>query len=668
MLEDRLKALTESLDANFFGIADLTQVTNVAIQQGVILQKIFIICGLLVLLIKLPCYAQVSFSDFVSEDPRLAKPVSIKATETTLPDLMKQLSEQSGVALSVDSAPKAWSLRERRVRFIFNQVPLSQVMSGVKMLMLYSWKRVGKEEEWQYVLYQSEKDRIKEAKYLDAYNQSKKDWDNYCNERIRKLADYYQSVLKKSGNSSDSDPFALLCSNWEPARAMAQLMGSMLPQLDGQSKVNFAYSQMSPQTQELLKTYLVGNASLYSQCDTSYTPLPIPEDDLKNLRVILEKPTSDQGSTAIAVLRISVYGSHVAKLLDANSYPGKWIDPPLLSGSTRCCYSNGPDKIDYDVSLPLSDPQSAFNMRDALFALEKLNYVSKNQITNLEQSCKKAETNSDFKQSSGLLHFYSKEKPPKDPALLREVALDGKLFNSVKNYDTLSQKIGYSILADAYTELSLEKIKFYSRKSNGGLLSTILPLPAENEKMPLYLWLNKAGDAGRFDWQAQGYLLLLSDVEWYLKRSWQIPLEWEQYYDEKLKPSSKLPLADRLMLAHLTEEQLINLSQTGSSVELKSNVCQIYQDRNCFLLYDSLNSAQKMELNSKKGLPTSKLSLEQWNLAVAALDDLHKVSDEWLPGGVIFSEKLSAGLKFGFRSSNGHDTVEIIIDCVLGSQ
>ncbi|MCX6377634.1 MAG: hypothetical protein NTU88_16645, partial [Armatimonadetes bacterium] len=112
--------------------------------------------------------ACADIAKFDPQDKRLDKKVTIEVDHTKLEDVVKSLSEQSGVTVKAGTGTRDWKVRERHVTIRAKDMPLGRMMDEITGLLGYYLSREGKEGEWTYIIWQDKKSRDLEAEMMTA--------------------------------------------------------------------------------------------------------------------------------------------------------------------------------------------------------------------------------------------------------------------------------------------------------------------------------------------------------------------------------------------------------------------------------------------------------------------------------------------------------------------
>lgn len=113
-----------------------------------------VLLGVIALLVPVFCLAQTA----PPADPRLAKKITLEATDARLSDLMKLLAKASGIRFGVDMKKNAWSVRERKVHLFVKEVPIGEVLGALKKDLNYSWMKSETANGVEYTLFESPQD------------------------------------------------------------------------------------------------------------------------------------------------------------------------------------------------------------------------------------------------------------------------------------------------------------------------------------------------------------------------------------------------------------------------------------------------------------------------------------------------------------------------------
>jgi hypothetical protein len=198
-----------------------------------------------------------------AKDSRLMQKVTLEEAGITLPDLMKKLTQQTGVSMSIDPKPEFWQIRERKVHLFVKDATLQEVQDRLKKLLNYSWKRTGTSGAWEYQLVQSEVDRLRESNLMAAWQ---KQVDEKRVQQTAQVIDKFQKAQlltpEQAAQYKESDPWTYLLATWGPAQAWGQMVMNLplsaITQINQGQGYSMSYQEMNPQMQAWMKELVAG--------------------------------------------------------------------------------------------------------------------------------------------------------------------------------------------------------------------------------------------------------------------------------------------------------------------------------------------------------------------------------------------------------------------------
>lgn len=541
-------------------------------------------------------------------DPRLDKKVSLEVNHAKLEDVVKQLSDQSGVVIKAGSGKLDWRVKERRVTIQAKDVRLRTLLDEISELLGYHVSRSGKEGEWTYLYWQDLKSRILEREIRAA---GKK----VAAEHIRKMRGEdtiaaAENALKLSPEGAmkkrKTDPMTAYLGGTKSGRGIANLLSYInraFPiecdlMLRGKA-VSIPISGFPPAMQQAITDALSGGLAAV---------IHDPDLDLANL--VLNK---------IVITPIDEIHDTEALMMGVGGFMG---------------FAGNPGNRDMKDLFPLcsSDSKMSKLIAEALISLEE----GKDYNQSMEQLYKTMEAPG-FLAESIARESKTEKNPPTDPELTREVEL-GQVSTAQWEFRNELQDKAEDVAA-WMEELS----KTFERPI---VLESfnLLPTPGlhvKPGKQPLYkilIGLEKAG----YTWEYEEGMFRIRPQDWVLLRSYQIPESFVAYYEKLLEKQGSFALDDLISAnASLTDDQADHYYEELDSVLVPTLHVPDHKGRMFLRLYGLLSSQQRKMLATKEDIPFGSLSDRQWQVVSDMI--VNEIGDVYATDGGVSMDVRHAG-------------------------
>jgi hypothetical protein len=231
------------------------------------------------------------------EDARLALPCTLKCDRETLPEILQKISQQSKVRLTL----KGTALQSKRMYAFVKGRPLAVVMNHIRTINNLTWAYHEVNQEREYVLYQSKKNRD--------YLQSLQDygWENLIN--TVQTAQQYLSLspndlkLKVEAGDPIAEDLVRYPSSWFDVPLVSWLGRQDLERLRQKETLTVFYPQLPPSAQQAMRRLLE------REHEESHQHYKTVLANRPNAKI---KPPPDKIAPEQASIRISLEGEGVS--------------------------------------------------------------------------------------------------------------------------------------------------------------------------------------------------------------------------------------------------------------------------------------------------------------------------------------------------------------------
>ncbi len=495
-------------------------------------------------------------------DPRLSQTVTLKADCARLADFFLDLSQSTGVGMAVGWDNEDWQSYDRKISAQVSSVKLCELMHQMAAMMDFSWSRSTQSGQYVYVLFQSDAQRAEERKLAAAYEASEK--TRLSDKRADLLSDL--AVLGKMSSADaaslkSSDPWRYVLATESLGRGLSSFFDSSAEArqayLDG-GETTIPVASMLPQLQDTLKSVVGSYGELTKSIggDATYTELLSGQFDRLQLTV------NGRSMTGVDIVSRSVLGRLA-----------------IWGGSKR-------------MEIPLFDPSTllAKTLGNAIISLRS-GQPAKRVAAEVETGTKAAIRQMNAADDVGV-------DITSNPALRQSLTIIEKdrSIPLSEVLDAISSNTGLNVLSDCYGLI------------NGPVLGGARTLGAH--------LLDVRRVFGK-DWQFADGLLVLRDHAWFVKRSWEVPQVWMEYWTDRGERNRGLKLEDLVGMAGLRDAQLENtIAKDAKLVGLGAG--DAVRNRDILRFYGALSKDQQAALETGR-LSVSGLTDEQWGHLKRAL-------------------------------------------------
>ncbi len=543
-------------------------------------------------------------------DIRLDKKVTISVVHAKLEDVVKQLSEQSGVEIKAGTGARDWKVRERKVTIEAKDVRLGTVLEEISKLLGFYLSKSGKKDEWAYTFWQDMKARLLESEMLNA---------------AREAVAQRSVAMRQSALDSASEALKL-----SPEEAMKKKAEDPWTAYLGGTKSGRGYAQ--------ILGYLAGNFPIERDLMLRGKKTTI---SLESIPPYLQQAIEDTkfgGYMALGAEHMSqeesdMYGGLTASQLTVMPMSGFASDQDMASaGWSGMVMINArlPGDLAGDEVPPEVDSMFGGGMPLAMFPLARSDSLTGKlfgkMLLAIDEGMKEGEMeklmedemgNPDLFAETLALESPTEKEPPTDPEMTREVDL-GELpkVNTFEPDTDLPETIGKEVIAVSKAIGKPVLLESFLGSMPMGIF-------LNSGKQPLYKILIGMEKAG-YNWTFGDGTLRLRPDDWALQRSYEIPESTLAKYSEILK-NREFSLDDLAGLAtELTDGQITNTLM--EMPEFTFLVMSMQSDfgggsRELLRLYGSMSSQQKSAVQADPGLGFSQLSGPQWDRLNVIISD-----------------------------------------------
>ena len=549
-----------------------------------------------------------------STDPRLEKKVTIELSHTKLEDVVKSLSEQTGVVMKAGTGQRDWRVRERKVSIQAKDVPAGQIMTQLSKLLGYYLSQDGEKDKWTYLFWQDQKSRIYESEMITAEKEA-------AAQRVKDMRqsalDQGEKALKMKPEDAlaqrDKDPWLAYLGGTTSGRGFSQLMG------------------------------LFGNYPTERELMLRGQRAALP---LTNLSPVMQQAAAD-ASGSLAFAQMSAEQREKLKSLtpyQLNIMPFE-IGDSMASlagfGGFMFLTGQGPGGLGPGDSmfgggtpmgfLPLVGPNSIVGKMFGRMLLALAEGATQEEAMKLMQSPDRDMIADSLKRKSP-----TEENPPTDPELTREVEMDKTYFSEGSNLIKSASDPGKMV--EAISKATGMPVLLESFKS---------PIPLEvflkPGKQPLYqilIGIEKAGDV----WEIENKMLRIRPEDWALQRSYEIQDSFMAYCKDLLTKQGEWTLDDIGYIAvSLTDDQIQNTLANDPDLSMAaislSGASFMGGNRGLVRTYGLLTPDQKAALRSEAGLSFAQITDKQWEYLNPVLAD--KLNGVYAVDGIIRLKPMS---------------------------
>ncbi|MHB0999689.1 MAG: hypothetical protein ACYC27_10635 [Armatimonadota bacterium] len=512
-------------------------------------------------------------------DARLEKKISIDADHTKLVDVLKTLTDQTGVVLTAGSSKRDWRVIERHLTVRAKDVPLGSFMAGLSQLVNYRISRGGKEGQWSYLFWQDKKAKDIEEAMLEADRDAEK---NAIHQAQLDAIDTAKKALSMSPEEAmkkaDSDPWLAYLGGTKSGRGTAQLMSTygdrFLHSIEelcaNMDLIHVLFSDMSPRLRSAAIDSIQGSIGItrrkqYGQ-NSDFT--------LTGVEFI---PQTPNGS-----LNMHTDGFGGLIILDGtfgNSNKGDALAIPFVSSDSIMGAKWGRQALEL---------QNGANPDEA----EKKGELEGDKLTNILKAAQESPT---------------EKNPPKDPKLTREVVL-GELPAPKILYDNISYSSGDTAKAVSAISKTIG-LPFEMESFQHTIPIGLFMKPGKQPLYKILIGLEKAG----YTWNIDDDILRVRPLNWATHRSYEISEDFINYYKSILDLQGEFTVDDIAgIVTNLTDAQIKNTLQADQDISYAIHF-DVESARAFLEFYSTLRLNNKAALVSDAGLGFGQLTPVQWD-------------------------------------------------------
>ena len=544
-------------------------------------------------------------------DPRLDKKVTIAVVHTKLEDVVKQLSEQSGVEIKAGTGARDWKVRERKVTIEAKDVTLRILLDEVSKLLGFYISKSGKEGEWAYTYWQDLKARQLESEMLSAAREqvaqrSVAMRQGALDSALEALKLSPEEALKEK----DKDPWTAYLGGTKAGRGYAQMLDYMANNFPVErdlmlrgKKTTISLENLPPNLQQAAKDVTMGGYMAFAGTSGQMN------QEAKDMFASL---TPSQ----LTIMPMTAFGGD--QDMAAAGFGGMVVInarlPEELGGKM------GPEMDSMFGGIPMG--MFPLARSDSL-----MGNLSGKMLLAVEEGMKAEEIGKFIQEQMSSPDLFAdtlaRESPtekelPTDPEFMREVELDElPKVDITKGLSNLPESIGKEVIA---VSKAIEKPVLLESFVGSMPMGMFL----KSGKQPLYRILVGMEKAG-YVWTLGDSTLRLRPDDWALQRSYEIPESTIARYRDILQKNGEFSLDDLGDLAtELTDDQITNTMMEMPEFRFQMLSMQSgfgEGSREILRLYGSLSDQQKGALNADAGLGFAQLSGPQWDRLSAIISD-----------------------------------------------
>lgn len=568
--------------------------------------------------------------DIDDTDTRLAQKVSYEAWHTPIKTILADLSKSTAVTLNAGYSKQDWQVRDRRMNIYVKDVTLAQLMNSIARVMKFKWSC---NDEKKPATYRLVADRRLLAK-LQA-EASKREAELKAEEIRRRtaLVDGLAKAAKVSGPELEAlkkeSPYLGLCAVTGFAKMVTQMFAEqpklkdMFTSAERMAALNS--SEFSLSTQKLCVDVLrYGNEHWADR-----KPVPDgPEEDIAkhelHLECIAAPVEADQRK------RLTYFGYVMAFMSDGTHFVSDLKDPEIPSSKSSGAYR----LAIADKPVDSQNGWGTFQMGE----------------------------NGGMKEDAKVIEHYQMYDPvvehPDEPDLHKKVVVEVSKETQKAMMDQInanggrtSERFVYQVVLKAIGEAAKMNIVSDS-------YSVVL---ADNPQCPdgeLKTVLDNFTDIYRCNWEKHGSIIEIHRMDWFRRRSSQIPDEWLKPWRDQIEKDNLPTLNTYANMLSLTDEQVEeNIASDYLLGQVLGPWWEYGVNRGFCRFYTQLSEYQRSQFFTDRGLDPKMLAPGQWMYYAAMFTDgWHRTWDT-----DCFFDQESEGLKImasGVTKEDGSNACE----------
>lgn len=490
--------------------------------------------------------------------------VGLDAEGDTIASVLEKLTASTGVTMTAGADSKDWFVQDRKVIVHVSGMKLSDLMQHLAAILRFHWSKGSAEGKPTYRLWQDKQELAEEESLRSAGDSSQSQAAR--DKRENAIADMANLGSLSGADAADlraADPWRYVLATEPLGRDVADLMTN-LPEARSAfvqgTEASVPVVELAPQMQETVRRIAQSYDSLTRSIGGS--------EDHSALLAKFEK------------LQVTIN----------RRLPGVGAGESVMSKSIlgRITIGSGTESLE----IPLFDPSSAIGkaLGKAIIALK--NGASKDAVG------KQLEADVAAAQQAA--------EPTK--AVARDISSDPDLRAKLKLSENDTHVILPLALKSFAARAKLNVVSDYFP----GIVATI----AGGEKT-VGEQLEAIRHGYGANWTKRGNVVLLTDKDWFVKRTWAVPEVWMNYWSERGRVNSGLFLDDLVQIANLRDVQIDRTIMTDP-VLVRLGAGEGARNRQILRFYASLDAEHVKQLTAAK-LDAASLSDVQWAALRTAL-------------------------------------------------
>ncbi|MCE5314071.1 MAG: hypothetical protein ABFD49_07365 [Armatimonadota bacterium] len=513
----------------------------------------------------LACLSLVFAADNVlstGADSRLSQKVDFDAEVARVVDALDSLTLRTGVSLTAGVDNNDWMARDRKVTLHVKGITLCDLMEEIASTLRFDWTKSGVGTETVYALVQTGKQAAEEQSLRNSAQDANAKLFRQRRENV--LADMANlGSLSKTDAAklANSDPWRYVLASEPIGRDLADFFNSFSDArnafLQG-TQLSFPASSLPPDLQSTVRRIAESYDSLQQRIGAS--------DDHSDLLVKFDK------------LQVTIN----RKLASGAS---NLLTESLLGGINVGLESES-------IYVPVFDPASAMARALGRAIVRLQSGLSKEEVGKQLEAELKFETDAQQSASSSGRDITS------DPSLKKKIALHGSdtVALMTSTLKLLAEKTGLNVISDSFPTK---------------------PATMPGGEKTLGEQLESIRSAYGSNWEKSGNTVRFRDSEWFVKRTWDVPQVWIDYWTARGKANNGLFLEDLVQIAELRDAQIDNTIATSSAL-MGLGADMAVHNREILRFYASLTYEQQKTMATDQ-LNASALSDNQWAMLRSAL-------------------------------------------------
>ena len=496
----------------------------------------------------------------IANDPRLNVTINYHVKLRPVADIVKDLSEMTGVELCAGHNSYDWRVREDCATIMADDISMSALMTSLAHVMKFRWNCSGSAPNFTYRLVE-DPSAIAEIKQLETARKK---------QQVEQRKEYWNDLVKASKMSQkqlaelrEQNPGIYLYVKSGVANPLVEFMRQspdvMNAWLSG-NELRLSVSYLTPSTREALLKAV--QASLQAQARV----WPNPE-----FQACFQQQLSDLHSAAdkliISLDRSRSWAAITNLMVSANRTGACFFSERRHTESGRL--SDMVELRAYEEGRPLDD-------------------VFQEMKSQISEASKKEKPQEEYS------NYTEEPQPgiPDDPAFSTPLKKKIEVKTITGLVESLTEASGFAIVTDDY------RGKINSAFDEGTELGKVLT----------------SAQRYRQNWNRSGSIIEIWNADWYEARESRVSKVWLERLIERYRTNGTLDIDDLADIALLRDEQL-NGKMMGNDY-LRSAMSMVCSKRDYLRIYASLNPTQRELLFSESGLSFADLLPAQQQLAL----------------------------------------------------